>query len=128
MAIAELTQTTTLRRYLIPEVRPSDLARKAGVSRQYVSAVLLGQRPPSERIIRAASELGIPVVEEKQVLTKNDLTGVARQAPQHEPDGVAAVGMSRAGGGVASAAPSPSSVVQAPSSQHPEGATDGSTP
>ncbi len=67
MAITEVPLTTqptaglALRPYLVPSVRPSDLARQAGVSRQYVSAVLLGQRPPSERILKAAAELGLPV-------------------------------------------------------------------
>jgi len=55
------TNGTALRPFLIPAVRPSDLARKAGCSRQYVSAVLLGQRPPSERLLKAAAELGLPV-------------------------------------------------------------------
>jgi transcriptional regulator with XRE-family HTH domain len=104
MTIAEPSPSTTLRRYLTPEVRPSDLARKAGVSRQYVSDVLLGRRPPSERILRAASELGIPVIEE-------------------EPDG-RAVADERAGEGVASAAP-PSISSRAPISRRREESTYG---
>jgi transcriptional regulator with XRE-family HTH domain len=52
---------TALRPFLVPDVRPSDLARKAGCSRQYVSDVLLGKRPPSARIVQAARELGLPV-------------------------------------------------------------------
>jgi hypothetical protein len=31
------------------------------VSPQYVSAVLIGKKPPSARIIKAAAELGLPV-------------------------------------------------------------------
>jgi transcriptional regulator with XRE-family HTH domain len=50
-----------LRAFLVPAVRPSDLARQAGVSRQYVSDVLLGKRPASERLIAAAAELGLPI-------------------------------------------------------------------
>jgi transcriptional regulator with XRE-family HTH domain len=50
-----------LRAFLMPAVRPSDVARAAGVSRQYVSAVLSGKRRPSARIVRAADELGLPV-------------------------------------------------------------------
>jgi transcriptional regulator with XRE-family HTH domain len=53
--------TITLRSFLIPTVRASDLARRAGVSRQYVGAVLRGERPPSDKLLTAAAELGIPV-------------------------------------------------------------------
>jgi transcriptional regulator with XRE-family HTH domain len=52
---------TALRAFLVPAVRPTDLARKAGVSAQYVYAVLDGKRPASARIIKAAEELGLPV-------------------------------------------------------------------
>jgi transcriptional regulator with XRE-family HTH domain len=52
---------TALRAFLVPAVRPTDLARRAGVSAQYVYAVLDGKRPPSARIIKAAAELGLPV-------------------------------------------------------------------
>lgn len=52
-----------LRAWLLPKVRPIDLAREAGCSHQYVSAVLAGQRPPSERLLDAARNLGIPVDE-----------------------------------------------------------------
>jgi transcriptional regulator with XRE-family HTH domain len=51
----------TLRTLLIPRVRPSDLARQAGVSRQYVSDVLAGKRPPSAKLLSAAAELGLPI-------------------------------------------------------------------
>jgi transcriptional regulator with XRE-family HTH domain len=67
MVIAELDRTMrataglALRPYVVPAVRPSDLARKGGFSRQYASAVLLGQRPPSARFLKAAAELGLPV-------------------------------------------------------------------
>jgi transcriptional regulator with XRE-family HTH domain len=67
MAITEKSLTTNntdgtvLLPFLVPAVRPSDLARRASVSRQFVSMVLLGQRPPSERILTAAAELGLPV-------------------------------------------------------------------
>jgi transcriptional regulator with XRE-family HTH domain len=50
-----------LRAFLVPSIRPTDLARKAGVSPQYVYAVLSGKRPASERIVKAAAELGLPV-------------------------------------------------------------------
>ena len=62
MAVEALHQTTaTLREHLRPTVRPIDLARAAGVSRQYVHDVLQGHRPPSEKLLMAAVELGIPV-------------------------------------------------------------------
>lgn len=54
-------EAQALRRHLVPEVRAADLARKAGVTRQYVSSVLAGQRPPSARLLHAATELGIPL-------------------------------------------------------------------
>ena len=50
-----------LRSRLIPKVRATDLARSAGVSRQYVYSVLEGRRPPSERLLSAAEELGLLV-------------------------------------------------------------------
>lgn len=50
-----------LRPFLMPAVRPTDLARAAGVSRQYVYDVLNGHRPPSAKLLDAARELGIPV-------------------------------------------------------------------
>jgi hypothetical protein len=52
---------TRLRPFLIPEHRPTDLAREAGCSTQYVYDVLNGHRPASERIIDAARRLGLPV-------------------------------------------------------------------
>jgi transcriptional regulator with XRE-family HTH domain len=42
-------------------VRPADLAREAKVSHQYVSAVLAGRKPPSQKLLAAAAELGVPV-------------------------------------------------------------------
>jgi transcriptional regulator with XRE-family HTH domain len=53
--------TIVLRSWLVPNVRPADLARAAGVSRQYVDAVLKGKKPPSRRLLEAARTLGIPV-------------------------------------------------------------------
>jgi transcriptional regulator with XRE-family HTH domain len=50
-----------LRPFLVPSIRPADLARTAGVSRQYVAAVLAGKRPPSKKLVAAARELGLPV-------------------------------------------------------------------
>jgi transcriptional regulator with XRE-family HTH domain len=50
-----------LRPFTVPTVRPSELARAAGVSHQYVSAVLAGRRPPSRKLLEAARELGVPV-------------------------------------------------------------------
>lgn len=50
-----------LRPWLVPKVRPADLAREAGVSHQYVYAVLAGQKPPSRRLLEAARRLGLPV-------------------------------------------------------------------
>lgn len=57
------TDGIRLRAWLLPRVRPIDLAREAGCSHQYVSAVLAGRRPPSERLLDAARNLGIPVDE-----------------------------------------------------------------
>ncbi len=50
-----------LRPWLVPTVRPTDLARKAGVSPQYVYAVLAGKKRPSAKIVKAVAELGLPV-------------------------------------------------------------------
>jgi transcriptional regulator with XRE-family HTH domain len=50
-----------LRPWLVPRVRASDLARAAGVSHQYVSQVLNGSKPPSDRLLDAARGLGLPV-------------------------------------------------------------------
>lgn len=50
-----------LRVWLLPKVRPVDLAREAGCSHQYVSEVLAGRKPPSARLLDAAERLGIPV-------------------------------------------------------------------
>ena len=50
-----------LRAFLVPTFRPTDLARQAGCTRQYVYAVLNGERPPSARLLKAAGELGLPV-------------------------------------------------------------------
>jgi transcriptional regulator with XRE-family HTH domain len=67
MAIENWTVTSdrmrgvALRPFVIPTVRPSELARQAGVSRQYVHAVITGKRPPSAKLLRAAAELGLPV-------------------------------------------------------------------
>jgi transcriptional regulator with XRE-family HTH domain len=62
MNVSEARQSTaTLREHLVPAVRPTDLARAAGVSRQYVHDVLQGHRPPSQKLLAAAAELGIPV-------------------------------------------------------------------
>jgi hypothetical protein len=44
-----------------PRVRQIDIAREAGVSRQYVFQVLSGQCPPSRKIIEACQRLGLPV-------------------------------------------------------------------
>jgi transcriptional regulator with XRE-family HTH domain len=57
------TAGLALRAWMVPRVRPVDLARQAGVRRSYVHAVLSGEKPPSERLLRAARELGIPVDE-----------------------------------------------------------------
>src|SRR5690242_668636 len=52
---------TRLRPYLTPLVRPQELAREAGCSHQYVSAVLAGNTPASDRLLEAARRLGLPV-------------------------------------------------------------------
>jgi transcriptional regulator with XRE-family HTH domain len=50
-----------LRAFLVPSVRPTDVAREAGVTPQYVYAVLNGKRPASKRLIEAAGRLGLPI-------------------------------------------------------------------
>lgn len=50
-----------LRAMIAPRVRPVDIARRAGVSRQFVHAVLAGQEKASPKVIRACRELGLPV-------------------------------------------------------------------
>lgn len=50
-----------LRPWLVPRIRPADLAREAGCSRQYVSAVLGGHKPASQKLLDAAKRLGVPV-------------------------------------------------------------------
>jgi transcriptional regulator with XRE-family HTH domain len=43
--------------------RPADIARKAGVSKQFIHTILAGHAKPSPRVVQACSELGIPVDE-----------------------------------------------------------------
>jgi transcriptional regulator with XRE-family HTH domain len=50
-----------LRPWLVPRLRASDLAREAGVSRQYVSSVVNGRKPPSDKLLEAAGRLGLPI-------------------------------------------------------------------
>lgn len=50
-----------LRPWFTPRVRAWDLAREAGVSHQYVSLVLSGKKPPSDKLLEAAKKLGLPV-------------------------------------------------------------------
>jgi hypothetical protein len=60
-----------MRAYLTPRnPRPVDVARVAGVSRQYVHAVMSGASPPSQKVIEACAELGLPV---------EDIFGVSAQ-------------------------------------------------
>jgi len=41
--------------------RPIDIARRAGVSRQFIADILAGRAKPSSRVVSACAELGIPV-------------------------------------------------------------------
>ncbi len=41
--------------------RPAEIARRAGVSRQFVSNVLAGRAKPTQAIVEACEELGLPV-------------------------------------------------------------------
>jgi len=50
-----------LRAWMQPRVRPIDIARAGGFSRQYVSKVLAGKKHPSARFCEAARSLGVPV-------------------------------------------------------------------
>jgi transcriptional regulator with XRE-family HTH domain len=42
-------------------VSQQDIARAAGVTPAFVSAVVAGKRPPSARIVEACRQLGMPV-------------------------------------------------------------------
>lgn len=55
------TAGVKLRAWMEPRVRASDLAREGGFRPSYVSAVLAGRKPPSERFLEAARHLGVPV-------------------------------------------------------------------
>jgi transcriptional regulator with XRE-family HTH domain len=55
------TDGTRLRAWIVPKVKAADIAREAGVSHQYVSSILNGKKPPSEKVIDAAKRLGVPV-------------------------------------------------------------------
>jgi transcriptional regulator with XRE-family HTH domain len=41
--------------------RPAEIARRAGVSRQFVSNVMAGRAKPTPAIVAACGELGLPV-------------------------------------------------------------------
>ena len=41
--------------------RPAEIARRAGVSRQFVSNVMAGRAKPTPAIVAACEELGLPV-------------------------------------------------------------------
>ena len=61
--MVDKTDGTLLRPWLVPQFRPTDLARQAGCTHQYVYAVLNGQKPASARLIDAADALGFPIAE-----------------------------------------------------------------
>jgi hypothetical protein len=48
-----------LRAMIAPRLRPVDIARRAGVSRQYIHSILNGEEPASPRVIEACRELGL---------------------------------------------------------------------
>jgi transcriptional regulator with XRE-family HTH domain len=53
-------------RVYLEERRPptcSEIAREAGVSRQYVWRILRGREVPSARVLAACERLGVPVYE-----------------------------------------------------------------
>jgi hypothetical protein len=50
-----------LRAMIEPRIRPVDIARRAGTSRQFVHAVLNGKERASPRVIAACRDLGLPV-------------------------------------------------------------------
>jgi transcriptional regulator with XRE-family HTH domain len=54
---------TRLRPFLTPKVTAADVAREAGCSRQFVSAVMHGHSRPTARLLDAAERLGVPVRE-----------------------------------------------------------------
>jgi transcriptional regulator with XRE-family HTH domain len=41
--------------------RPVEIAREAGVSKQYISEILAGRCRPSARVVDACERLGLPV-------------------------------------------------------------------
>jgi transcriptional regulator with XRE-family HTH domain len=41
--------------------RPAEIARRAGVSRQFIANVMAGRAKPSARVVKACEELGLPV-------------------------------------------------------------------
>jgi hypothetical protein len=50
-----------LKAWITPRWRPVDIARKAGVSRAFVAAVMAGRAPASLKVRQACAELGLPV-------------------------------------------------------------------
>lgn len=50
-----------LRAMITPRIRPVEIARRAGTSRQFIHAVLAGKERASPRVIAACKELGLPV-------------------------------------------------------------------
>jgi transcriptional regulator with XRE-family HTH domain len=57
----ERTAGVRLAAWMAQRLRPVDLARAAGVYPSYVHAVLSGQKPPSQKLLDAARDLGVPV-------------------------------------------------------------------
>jgi len=59
------TSGPRIRAYLEASRPPtcSEIAREAGVSRQYVWRILRGREPPSVRVLTACRRLGVPVDE-----------------------------------------------------------------
>lgn len=56
----DLDSGPRLKAWLTARPRPIAIAREAGCSKQFVDSVLAGRAKPSERIIRACRELGVP--------------------------------------------------------------------
>jgi transcriptional regulator with XRE-family HTH domain len=79
-AVVSRKSGAALRAFLVPKIRPTDLARKAGVSPQYVYAVLNGKRPASRRLIDAAAELGLPIALIFDLPAKTERGGEASEA------------------------------------------------
>lgn len=59
VAMTQRSEAEQIRRYFNDRFDPIDLAEEARVSRQYVSAIIRGREPASEKVVAAARRMGI---------------------------------------------------------------------